>query len=99
MLQNQETLYQVKQWYHPTFQAPTQAGTEVLSSFTASILEQRGITSKEAQSAFLSSGLQDLHDTRLMKDALKAVRFIKRAIDTDQTIVIYSDYDSGATRF
>ena len=94
MLQNQETLYQVKQWYHPTFQAPTQAGTGALSSFTASILEQRGITSKEAQSTFLSSGLQDLHDTRLMKDALKAVRFIKRAIDTEQTIVIYSDYDS-----
>jgi len=94
MLNQQETLYKVKQWYHPTFHPPVNKGTAPLSPFTMSILERRGLTSTEEQTRFLASDLKDMHDTRLMKDGLKAVRLIKRAIETEQTIVIYSDYDS-----
>lgn len=65
-----------------------------VSDIELQILLNRGFNTPEKIESFLFSTLDDLHDTRLMKDAEKAVQIIKESIENDETIVVYSDYDS-----
>ncbi|MBI5217971.1 MAG: single-stranded-DNA-specific exonuclease RecJ [Bacteroidia bacterium] len=61
------------------------------------ILMQRGIkTEKEAQRFFFPV-LKDLHDPFLMKDMEKAVRRVEAAIEKNEKILIYGDYDVDGT--
>lgn len=65
-----------------------------MSDMLLEILVNRGYDSPEKIESFLFGTLDNLHDTRLMKDAEKAVSIIKQAIENGELIVVYSDYDS-----
>ncbi|MCD7963526.1 MAG: single-stranded-DNA-specific exonuclease RecJ [Rikenellaceae bacterium] len=61
------------------------------------LLIQRGIETKEEAYRFFNPKLENLHDPFLMKDMDKAVRRIESAIEGNQKIMIYGDYDVDGT--
>lgn len=67
------------------------------SSVTSTILLQRGVTEFENAKKFFRPSLSDLHDPFLMKDMGKAVSRLKKALDQDEQILIYGDYDVDGT--
>jgi single-stranded-DNA-specific exonuclease len=90
-----------KRW---TFiQQPAQEEVNSLSSainvnkVLSSILVQRNIKSFDAAKAFFRPSLENLHDPFLMKDMDKAVDRIGRAIENNEKILIYGDYDVDGT--
>ncbi len=59
------------------------------------LLFHRGIKSPEEKFEFLNPNYEKhIHDPFLLKDAEKAARRIIKAIDENEKIVIYSDYDA-----
>lgn len=65
-----------------------------ISDTVLQILLNRGYDTPEKIESFLFSTMEHLHDTRLMKDAEKAVQILKESIEAGELIVNYSDYDS-----
>lgn len=66
-----------------------------ISDTVLHILTNRGFKNPEEIERFLFGTLEEgLHDTRLMKDAEKAVQIIKESISNGEQMVVYSDYDS-----
>ena len=63
----------------------------------ASLLVQRGITTYEQARQFFRPSLADLHDPYLMKDMDKAVQRIEQAIENNENILIFGDYDVDGT--
>ncbi len=59
----------------------------------ANLLVQRDIKTYNEAKAFFRPRLSDLHDPFLMKDMDKAVKRIENAIENNETIFIYGDYD------
>ena len=68
-----------------------------INSYLSAILLQRGVTTFEEARKFFRPSLKDLHDPFLMKDMERAVERIKRAIDGNEKILIYGDYDVDGT--
>ncbi len=68
-----------------------------ISPKLTNLLAQRGISSFEEAKAFFRPSLDALHDPFLMKDMDKAVDRILQAIDTNENIMIYGDYDVDGT--
>ncbi|GGD03881.1 single-stranded-DNA-specific exonuclease RecJ [Pontibacillus salipaludis] len=65
-----------------------------LTSLTQELLKKRGIETKEAAKLFLSPQLEQLHDPMLMNDMNKAVDRVKRAIEQEEYIWVFGDYDA-----
>ncbi len=63
----------------------------------ATILWQRGITEFESAKKFFRPSLTHLHDPFLMKDMAAAITRFKKAIDNQEKILIYGDYDVDGT--
>ena len=63
----------------------------------ANLLVQRGIKTFTEARSFFRPKLTDLHDPFLMKDMDKAVGRIKKAIDNDEKVMVYGDYDVDGT--
>ena len=63
----------------------------------ASLLVQRGIETYEDAKLFFRPSLSDLHDPYLMKDMDKAVTRIEQAIENNENILVYGDYDVDGT--
>ncbi len=63
----------------------------------AQLLVQRGIAGRDAARAFLSPGIDDLHDPALMSGMAAAVERIQRAVAASDPILIYGDYDVDGT--
>jgi single-stranded-DNA-specific exonuclease len=63
----------------------------------ASLLAQRGIETFEQAKDFFRPSLSDLHDPFLMKDMQKAVERIEKAIENNENILVYGDYDVDGT--
>ena len=63
----------------------------------AQLLLQRGITSYEEAKKFFRPQLSDLHDPFLMKDMKFAVKRIESAIQANENILVYGDYDVDGT--
>lgn len=63
----------------------------------ANLLLQRGIKNKKEAKAFFEPELSDLHDPFLMKDMNIAVDRISTAIEKNERILIYGDYDVDGT--
>ncbi|MHA4894420.1 single-stranded-DNA-specific exonuclease RecJ [Pedobacter sp. PWIIR3] len=63
----------------------------------AEILVQRNITSFEQAKDFFRPRLDLLHDPYLMKDMDKAIQRIDLAIEKEENILIYGDYDVDGT--
>jgi len=64
-----------------------------ISPLLAQLLASRSITTPEAAEGFLSPKLSNLHSPFLMKDMDKAVERICRALDGQEPIMLYGDYD------
>lgn len=65
--------------------------------YLTAILLQRGITDFERARTFFRPKIEDLHDPFLMKDMDKAVERIALAIEQQEKILIYGDYDVDGT--
>ncbi|MBN1927043.1 MAG: single-stranded-DNA-specific exonuclease RecJ [Prolixibacteraceae bacterium] len=63
----------------------------------ANLLVQRNIKTYEEAKAFFRPRLSDLHDPFLMKDMDKAVDRLHKAIERQERVLIYGDYDVDGT--
>ena len=63
----------------------------------ATLLVQRGIENYNQAKTFFRPSLNDLHDPYLMKDMDKAVARIEKAIEGNENILVYGDYDVDGT--
>jgi single-stranded-DNA-specific exonuclease len=63
----------------------------------ATLLVQRGIETFEQAKAFFRPSLNDLHNPYLMKDMDKAVSRIEQAIENEENILVFGDYDVDGT--
>jgi len=61
------------------------------------ILVQRGIETFDQAKTFYRPSLTDLHDAWLMKDMEKAVARIMAAIENNEKILVFGDYDVDGT--
>ena len=61
------------------------------------ILVQRGITEAETAQSFLNPNLENLHDPFLMRGMASAVSRIRQAINQNENILLYGDYDVDGT--
>ena len=64
-----------------------------LSYLLSSILANREITTKEQIRKFLNPTRDDFHNPFLMPDIEKAVERILKAIENQEKVIIYGDYD------
>jgi single-stranded-DNA-specific exonuclease len=76
--------------------AALQAALKVNNNL-CSILVQRGIDDFEKAKAYFRPKLTDLHDPFLMKDMRKAVDRITAAINKNERILVFGDYDVDGT--
>ncbi len=65
-----------------------------LSSVLAKVLVTRGLNTAEAARSFMEIDASEFHDPYLMKDMDIAVSRIRLAIDNQEKIVVYGDYDA-----
>ncbi|MCQ2118434.1 MAG: single-stranded-DNA-specific exonuclease RecJ [Bacteroidales bacterium] len=63
----------------------------------ADLLVKRGVETFEQARSFFRPNLNDLHDPFLMKDMDKAVDRVRKAITTEENILVYGDYDVDGT--
>ena len=63
----------------------------------AQLLLQRGISTYEEAKKFFRPELSDLHDPFLMKDMDIAVERIQKAINNEENILVFGDYDVDGT--
>ncbi len=66
---------------------------EGMSPVLHRLLMQRGVASVEEAQAFLHPGADQLHDPMLLSDMPEAAERIRAAIDGEQRICVYGDYD------
>ncbi len=91
----------VKRWRYRT--VPPSPEVSALSKainvneYLCAILIQRGITDFDLAKKFFRPSLDNLHDPFLMMDMDRAVTRIKQAIDSNEKILIYGDYDVDGT--
>ena len=94
-----------KRWVYPAPLSDSQktVSQELASSinvnpFLSQLLVQRGITSFDEAKSFFRPSLDQLHDPFLMRDMEKAVARLEKAMDNQEKILVYGDYDvDGAT--
>lgn len=68
-----------------------------IDRIVSEILLQRGITSYEEAEHFFTPKLEDLHSPFLMKDLKEAVERINKAIQNNERILFFGDYDVDGT--
>jgi len=100
-LEQKETTVAKKRWVAK--ECPDKESAEKLSkllninSVFSTLLLQRGITTFEGARYFFRPSLDHLHDPFLMKDMQKAVERIQHAINENEKILVYGDYDVDGT--
>lgn len=70
-----------------------------ISSIAAKILIARGCETVEQAKPLLTINPKDYHDPFLLAGMEAAVARIEQALDNGEKILVYGDYDAGATRF
>ncbi|MBN2347367.1 MAG: single-stranded-DNA-specific exonuclease RecJ [Bacteroidales bacterium] len=68
-----------------------------INDVLANLLVQRNITNFEDAKAYFRPSLDNLHDPFLMPDMEKAVDRINQAIQNNEKILVYGDYDVDGT--
>ena len=68
-----------------------------ISPVICDILVQRGVITFEQSKKYFRPELSDLHDPWLMKDMDKAVERIIRAVNNNEKILVFGDYDVDGT--
>jgi len=89
-----------KKWTYKSIDKEKLANLQTSLKINPILLElliQRGIYSYEEAKDFFRPQLDMLHDPFLMKDMDKAVRRIIEAIENNEKILIYGDYDVDGT--
>src|SRR5438128_4461378 len=89
-----------KRWMvRPSDQAQASTLGEALgvSTIVAALLIARGHQDVESAQAFLKPSLDQLHDPFLMRGMTDAVKRLLQAIDNQEPILIYGDYDVDGT--
>ena len=61
------------------------------------LLVKRGVETFEQARSFFRPSLDDLHDPFLMKDMDAAVERVRKAITSEEKILVYGDYDVDGT--
>ncbi len=86
------------EWQLNDFSEQTQADQLAkqlnISPIVAELLVERGMTTQQEASQFLTPQLDTLHDPMQMHDMQKAVTRITTAIEEGQRITVYGDYDA-----
>ena len=75
----------------PSVRHPLEAAG--LSPLCAAVLSARGISGQAEAARFLASGPELFHDPFLLKDMDRAVARVRRAIDRQELMCVYGDYD------
>lgn len=90
-----------KRWIYketPPHEAVEKLSQEInVNPYLSAILVQRGTTTFEAAKNYFRPSLDQLHDPFLMKDMQQAVDRLKCAIDSEEKILVYGDYDVDGT--
>src|SRR5688572_21214394 len=73
------------------------AGEININPHLTAVLLQRGIEDFSIAKDFFRPSLDHLHDPFLMKDMHRAVDRMKQAIDSEEKILVYGDYDVDGT--
>lgn len=68
-----------------------------ISHVLANLLVQRSITTFDKAKEFFRPSLDNLHDPYLMKDMDKAIDRLELALEKEQNILVYGDYDVDGT--
>lgn len=68
-----------------------------VNEYLCAVLLQRGISDYDSARNFFRPSLDQLHDPFLMQDMEKAVQRLKTAVDADEKILVYGDYDVDGT--
>lgn len=68
-----------------------------VDDFVSTLLVQRGIETYEEARKFFRPSLKDLHNPYLMKDMDKAVQRIESALNNNENILVFGDYDVDGT--
>lgn len=68
-----------------------------VNTYLSAVLLQRGISDYETAKNFFRPSFEHLHDPYLMQDMDKAVQRLARAIERQERILIYGDYDVDGT--
>jgi len=90
-----------KRWVYKPI--PSKPEVEALSNsinvngYLSTVLWQRGIRDYDSAKNFFRPTLDQLHDPFLLKDMDHAVKRLKDAIDRNEKILIYGDYDVDGT--
>jgi len=75
-----------------------QLGREInLNPILANMLINRGVESYETAKNYFRPSLSQLHDPFLMKDMKEAIDRIEEAIERNEKIMVYGDYDVDGT--
>jgi single-stranded-DNA-specific exonuclease len=83
---------------HPSEQEIKALQNELSIDYSvAKLLVQRGIDTFEKARLFFRPTLEDLHNPYLMKDMDKAIERIEKAIQNNENVLIYGDYDVDGT--
>ena len=64
-----------------------------ISKLVATILVNRGITNDDEIAIFLNPTRDNFYDPFLLPDMEKAIKRIRAAIDNQEKVIIYGDYD------
>ncbi len=68
-----------------------------VSPVAAALLISRGFETAEKAEKFLNPSIEDLHEPYLLKDMEKAVKRILQAVENQEKILIWGDYDVDGT--
>lgn len=71
--------------------------TEKFDKTLSNLLLHRGIKSYKEAELFFRPKLDDLHDPFILKDMTKAIERLIKAIENNEKILIYGDYDVDGT--
>lgn len=90
-------LYSKTSWHSPA--ADPDAIRELarslsISPLLASLLVTRGMTAPDEALLFMDGGAEEQHDPFLLQGMTKAVPRIRKALEEDEHILIYGDYDA-----
>lgn len=68
-----------------------------VSPIVAALLISRGYETPEKAKKFLNPSFSDLHEPNLLKDMEKAVKRILKAVENQEKILVWGDYDVDGT--